>query len=165
MENKDKAALPEKKPSSNPIDIFIVGARKGWNIGVNNLVPNILMAYVIAYILNLLGVMDFLGSWFGPVMALWGLPGQALVVLLTIWLSSSAGVGVAASMYAGGLLTAEHITVLMPAFILMGAQLQYMGRLLGTADVEKRYWPLLMAISIFNALAAMFVMRLLMVFF
>ena len=53
----------------------------------------------------------------------------------------------------------------MPAFILMGAQLQYMGRLLGTADVDKKYWPLLMAISIINALIGMFFMRLYLLFF
>lgn len=162
MENKENTAA---KTSSNPFDIFIIGARKGWNIGVNNLIPNILMAYVIAYILNILGVMAFLGHWFGPVMAVWGLPGEGLIVLLTIWLSSSAGVGLAASMFAQGLLTPEHLTILMPAFILMGAQLQYMGRLLGTADVDKKYWPLLMAISIINALLAMFVVRLYMLFF
>ena len=42
----------------NIFDIFIGGARKGWNLATQNLVPNILMAYVIAYILNILGVMD-----------------------------------------------------------------------------------------------------------
>ena len=34
----------------NIFDIFIGGARKGWNLATQNLVPNILMAYVIAYI-------------------------------------------------------------------------------------------------------------------
>ena len=38
----------------NIFDIFIGGARKGWNLATQNLVPNILMAYVIAYILNIL---------------------------------------------------------------------------------------------------------------
>ena len=33
----------------NIFDIFIGGARKGWNLATQNLVPNILMAYVIAY--------------------------------------------------------------------------------------------------------------------
>jgi spore maturation protein SpmB len=47
----------------------------------------------------------------------------------------------------------------MPAFFLIGAQLQYMGRLLGVADVPKRYWPLLMSASLLNALLAMLVMN------
>lgn len=152
-------------PSGNVFDIFVRGARKGWNIGVNNLIPNILMAYVIAYILNILGVMAFIGHWCGPLMALLGLPGEALIVLLTVWLSCSAGVGVAAAFFTQGVLDPVHITILMPAFLLMGSQLQYMGRLLGTADVPKKYWPLLMVISLMNAVIGMILMRVVLLFF
>jgi spore maturation protein SpmB len=41
----------------------------------------------------------------------------------------------------------------------MGAQVQYMGRCLGTAGVQSRYYPALFGISIFNAAIAMLVMR------
>lgn len=149
----------------NVFDIFIAGARKGWNVAVQNLVPNVLMAYVIAYILNILGVMAFLGQYFGPVMSIFGLPGQALIVILTTWLSCSAGTGVAAAMYASGVLDGTHITILVPALILMGSQLQYMGRLLGLADIPKKYWPLLMGISIFNSVVGMELMHLYVVLF
>lgn len=165
MNSKTEEISEALEPSGNIFDIFIRGARKGWNIGINNLIPNILMAYVIAYILNILGVMAFIGHWCGSVMGLLGLPGEALIVLLTVWLSCSAGVGVAASLFASGMLEPAHITILMPAFILMGSQLQYMGRLLGTADVPKKYWPLLMAISIVNAVIGMILMRCVMLFF
>ena len=165
MNSKTEEISEALEPSGNIFDIFIRGARKGWNIGINNLIPNILMAYVIAYILNILGVMAFIGHWCGPVMGLLGLPGEALIVLLTVWLSCSAGVGVAASLFASGMLEPAHITILMPAFILMGSLLQYMGRLLGTADVPKKYWPLLMAISIVNAVIGMILMRCVMLFF
>ncbi len=165
MNSKTEEISEALEPSGNIFDIFIRGARKGWNIGINNLIPNILMAYVIAYILNILGVMAFIGHWCGPVMGLLGLPGEALIVLLTVWLSCSAGVGVAASLFASGMLEPAHITILMPAFILMGSQLQYMGRLLGTADVPKKYWPLLMAISVMNAVIGMILMRCVMLFF
>ncbi|HCQ8978018.1 TPA: hypothetical protein OMI53_005444, partial [Klebsiella variicola] len=47
-----------EKVASNPFDIFVIGARKGFNIAINNLMPNVLMAYVIAEMLNLLGVMQ-----------------------------------------------------------------------------------------------------------
>ena len=103
--------------SENIFDIFVNGCRKGWNLATQNLVPNILMAYVIAYILNILGVMDFLNQWLGPVMNLFGLPGESILVLLTTWLSCSAGVGVAASLYSTGLLNGEHITILAPALV------------------------------------------------
>ncbi|ACS86408.1 YjiG family protein [Musicola paradisiaca] len=146
--------------SNNPFDIFVVGARKGFNIAINNLLPNVLMAYVIAEILNLLGVMTLLGKVFAPIMGLFGLPGEAITVLLTSWLSASAGTGVAVSLLSKGVLDGHAITILAPAIFLMGSQLQYMGRLLGVADVPKKYWPLLMLTSLFNAVIAMLIMRL-----
>ena len=149
---------PAKK-TNNPFDIFIIGARKGLNITLNNLVPNILMAYAVAEVLRILGVMKMVGEIFGPLMFVFGLPGEAVTVVLTAWLSSSASVGLAANMAANGILDARHVTILMPCFFLLGAQLQYMGRLLGVADVPKRYWPLLMSARLLNALCAMLVMN------
>lgn len=149
------------KVSSNPFDIFVVGARKGFNIAINNLMPNVVMAYVIAEILNLLGIMQLIGHVFAPLMGLLGLPGEAVTVLLTAWLSSSAGTGVAISLLTKGTLDPAQITILAPAIFLMGSQLQYMGRLLGVADVPKKYWPLLMLTSILNSIISMIVMRIL----
>ena len=147
------------KVSGNPFDIFVIGARKGFNIAINNLMPNVLMAYVIAEMLNLLGVMQIVGHICAPLMGLFGLPGEAITVLLTAWLSSSAGTGVAVSLLSKGQLDVGQLTILAPAIFLMGSQLQYMGRLLGVADVPKKYWPLLMAVSILNAVLAMLFMR------
>ena len=156
MSNQQNNTTPQ---TSNPFDIFIIGARKGFNVAINNLVPNILMAYTIQEILRILGVLQFIGDICGPIMGIFGLPGEAITVLLTTWLSSSAGVGIAAGLFTDGILNETHVTILMPAFFLMGAQLQYMGRLLGVADVPKRYWPLLMAASILNACLAMWIMN------
>ncbi|GAA0474203.1 MULTISPECIES: YjiG family protein [Tatumella] len=144
---------------SNPFDIFVIGARKGFNIAINNLMPNVVMAYVIAEMLNLLGIMQFIGHLFAPVMGVFGLPGEAVTVLLTAWLSSSAGTGVAVSLLTKGTLDPAQITILIPAIFLMGSQLQYMGRLLGVADVPKKYWPLLMLASVINAVISMLIMR------
>jgi len=154
MQNKPQSVL-----SQNPFDIFVIGARKGFHIAIHNLMPNVVMAYVIAEMLNLLGVMSWVGKIFAPVMGVFDLPGEAITVLLTAWLSSSAGTGVAVSLLARGTLTGTDITILAPAIFLMGSQLQYMGRLLGVADVPKKYWPLLMLTSILNAIIAMLVMR------
>lgn len=145
--------------TNNPFDIFVIGARKGFFIATNNLLPNVLMAYVIAEILNITGAMKLIGIAFGPVMGFFGLPGEAVTVLMTTWLSCSAGVGIAVSLFAKGLLTTTHITILMPALFLMASQIQYMGRLLGVADVPKKYWPFLMLVSIINSCIGMLVMR------
>jgi len=145
--------------SNNPFDIFIQGLRKGLNIGLYSLLPNVLMAFVLTYILQLFGVMDFLGRTCGGVMGIFDLPGQAITVLLATWLSCGAGVGVAASLVASQTLTPHDITILAPVFILMASQIQYMGRLLGVADVPKKYWPIMMLNTIVVALVSMLVMR------
>lgn len=156
MSNETQAVVKRK---ANPFDIFIDGARKGFHIATYNLMPNVLMAYTLAEILRILGVLAFLGNLFGPLMGVFGLPGQAVTVLLTSWLSVSAGIGVAVSLLGNEVINGWHMTILMPACFLMGSQIQYMGRLLGVADVPKRYWPMLMAISIINAMVSMFIMR------
>lgn len=145
--------------SKNPFDIFIVGLRKGLDIGLYSLLPNVLMAFVLTYMLNLFGVMKFLGDTCGGVMGAFDLPGEAITVLLATWLSCGAGVGVAASLAAAGQLNAHDVTILAPAFILMASQIQYMGRLLGVANCPKEYWPLLMFNSVFMACLGMIVMR------
>lgn len=141
------------------VDIFVDGARKGWTVGINSILPNVLLAFALIQILKVTGLLTLLGKIFGPLMAVFGLPGEAVTVLLGAWLSMGGGVGVAASLYTGKILTMSHVTILLPAIILMGAQIQYMGRLLGTAAVQTRYYPMLFAISIMNALIAMLIMR------
>jgi spore maturation protein SpmB len=140
-------------------DIFVEGARKGWNVGVNSIVPNVLMAYALIQILRVSGVLDILGNVFNPVMGLFGLPGKAAMVLIGSWMSMAGGAGVAASLYAANALDKTQVTILLPAIFLMGAQVQYMGRCLGTAGVQPRYYPALFGISIINAVIAMLVMR------
>ena len=140
-------------------EVFVDGAKKGWGIGVNSVLPNVLMAYVLIQVLRVTGLLDLLGKVFGPVMGIFGLPGEAVAVLIGAWLSMGGGVGVAASLFASQILTATHVTILFPAIFLMGAQIQYMGRLLGTAGVQSRYYMMLFGICILNACIAMIVMR------
>jgi spore maturation protein SpmB len=148
-----------QKKSGNPFDIFIIGLRKGWGIGINSLLPNVLMAFVLTYMLQLFGVMDFLGKYCGGVMGVFGLPGQALTALLATWLSCGAGVGVAASLLASNTINGTDVTIMAPAFILMASQIQYMGRLLGVVDVPKKYWPALMVNSVLMACIGMLIMK------
>ena len=135
-------AAQAEKVSQNPFDIFIVGCRKGWNLGVFNLIPNVLMAFVLTYMLTIFGV-----------------TGKAILVLCATWLSCGAGVGVAAALATDGSLNAHDITILLPALILMASQIQYMGRLLGITDCPKKYWPVLMVNSVLMAFISMEVMH------
>lgn len=53
------------------------------------------------------------------------------------------------------------LVIMAPAIYLMGSQVQYMGRIMGPIGTEGRYIPVMIAISVLNAFAAMFVMNIL----
>lgn len=141
-------------------DVFVEGARRGWNIGVSNVIPNVLMAYIFIEALKITGILPLIGKVFAPFMSLLGLPGEAATVLMGSWMSMGGGVGVAVSLFNEGILNGTHISILIPAIFLMGAQLQYAGRLLGTAGVNGKHYGMLFGISILNALIAMLIMKL-----
>jgi spore maturation protein SpmB len=141
------------------IDVFVEGAKKGWNVGINNIIPNVLMAYVFIQIFKITGLLEFLGNLFAPVMAVFGLPGQGIMVLVSALMSMGGGVGVAHALYTNGILNGTHVTILMPALFLLGAKIQYVGRLLGTVGVAAKHYPVLLGISICNAMIAMVIMR------
>lgn len=140
-------------------DVFVDGAKKGFAIACNSILPNVLMAFVIIQVLKMTGILTILGDVFAPVMAIFGLPGSAVMVLFSALMSMGGATGVAATLIGSGELQPHHIGILLPAIYLIGSQIQYMGRLLGTAGVSSKHYPMMFIISIINACLAMFVMR------
>ena len=147
------------------VDIFVDGARKGWNIAVASIVPNVIMAFAVIQVLKITGLLQLLGNVFAPVMAIFGLPGEAAMVLLAAWIANGGGVGVAASLFTAGTLNDAHVTILLPAIFLMGAQLQFMGRCLGTIGVQSGLYAAYFSISVINAMGAMLLTRLILSFY
>jgi len=140
---------------------FVAGLKKGWSLCVGHVLPNIMLAFVLIEILERTGLSQTIGSALSPVTGLFGLPGIASVALLSAWFSGLAGAAVAAGFFAQGLLNPEELTVLAPALFLLGAQIQYMGRILAVIGVPPRTYPAYFAISLFNAALSMLVMRVL----
>lgn len=140
-------------------EVFIEGARKGLKIGTNSIIPNILMAYVLISVLKISGLLDVLSRLLDPLMAVFTLPGAAATVILSAWMGTAGGVGVAVGLFTEGLLDAHDIMILTPAIFLLGAQIQYIGRVLNVAGVKSRHYLPLLAISIINAMLGMLVMR------
>lgn len=148
-----------KKPMVT--DIFVEGAKKGWNIATLSTLPNVLMAFVIIKALQITGALELIGTLFSPVMSIFGLPGEAAAVLIGAWMSMGGAVGVVISLFDQGILQGEQIAILAPAIYLMGSQIQYLGRILGPIKTEGRYIPIMIGISVINAFSAMFVMNIL----
>lgn len=142
-------------------DVFVKGAYNGWNIITKSTIPNVLMAFVLIRVLTISGLLPIIGDIFSPFMRLFGLPGEAATVLIAGWMSIGGGVGVAAALIDQGSIAVRDIAVLCPAVILMGSQLQYMGRCLGVVGTRGSRIPLLMGISILNAFIAMVIMNIL----
>ena len=55
-----------KKPSI--ISTFLGGCYRGFEVGIKNIVPAMILGYTLVYILQATGVMDLLGSVLSPVM-------------------------------------------------------------------------------------------------
>jgi spore maturation protein SpmB len=151
--------MAEKARRKTPFDVFVEGARKGYNIAVNSMTPNVVMAFVLIQFLNMTGLLTLIGKLFAPVMGIFGLPGVAATVLISAFLSTGGGMGAAASLFSAGQIAGTHCAILLPAIVLMGSLLQYMGRLLGVAEVQTKYYPILFAICIVNAMISMVLMN------
>lgn len=160
-EVKTAAADPHASAKEMVTDVFVRGARQGWGIAIGSMLPNVLMAFVIIKALQITGLLKLIGIACGPVMAVFGLPGEAAPVLLAAWMSMGGGVGVAVALFGQGVIDGTHLAILTPAIYLMGSQLQYMGRLLGVVGIPGKMIPLMMALSIVAACVAMIIMRVL----
>ena len=141
-------------------DVFVEGARKGWDIAVHNTIPNVLMAFVIIHILKVSGALDIIGKYLGFVMLPLGLPGESIAVIMASSLSWGGSAGVLVALVQGGTLTAPDIAVLIPGMALVGSTVQYMGRVLGVLGIPGKHYLVLFGICILNAYLAMFVMSL-----
>ena len=153
QKNKSKDSI------SNVADAFIAGAKRAISISLNIMMPNVIMAFILTAILMKIGAMDFLGKIGSPVMQFFDLNGQSMVILVSAWFSGLGGVAMGATMCATGEISQTQLAIITPAIFLMGAQLQYMGRILGVIGLEFKHYRLMFAISIINAILSIMIMK------
>ena len=73
------------------LEEFMVGCKKGFYVGVENIMPAMVLAYALILFLQISGLMDIIASAVAPVMALFGLPGAAIVALISAFFAKAAG--------------------------------------------------------------------------
>ena len=73
------------------LEEFMVGCKKGFYVGVENIMPAMVLAYSLILFLNITGLMDIIANAVAPVMALFGLPGGAIVALISAFFAKAAG--------------------------------------------------------------------------
>lgn len=149
--------MSEKK--RNFVESFVLGARNGLNMCLMNMAPNVLFAFAIINIVHMSGLSQIIGRVFGPVMAIFGLPGIAATAVVAGLLSTGGGIGAAASLALSGDITHAHSTILLVGIAVFGSAVQYMGRVLGTADIPSKHYPALFAANVASGFMAMFVMN------
>ena len=141
------------------------GAKKGFYIGVELITPAMVMAYALLAFLNYLGIMPVIGKILGPVMGIFGLPGEASLALLAAFFAKAAGAATAASLYAAGTLTAAQATILFPACITMGTLIGHFARVVLVCKVRAAYYPIMFATPIVDAVIVMFMTRFALIIF
>lgn len=149
-------AKTEKK--GNIIDAFVGGARNGFKIGTNSMVPNIIFGFAVISILNLTGLMEIIGKVFTPIMGIFGLPGVAATAWMAIFVSMEEPRCYRRT-FTAGQMTSAQVAIMLPALLLSGAQVQFMGRMLGTAELDTKYYPHMFTIATVNGIIAMLIMN------
>ena len=149
-----------KKERESPIpEYFMVGAKKGFYITVELIAPAMVMAYTLINFLKLAGIMPIIGDMLSPVMGIFGLPGEASVVLLAAFFAKAAGAATAAGMYMNGTISAVHATILFPACITMGTLIGHFARIVMVSQVRTVYYPVMLATPIIDAMISMWLTR------
>lgn len=149
-----------KQPKPMITDVFVKGANQGWAIATHSTIPNVLMAFVIIKMLTISGLLDIIGTCLGPIMGVFGLPGEASMILLGGWMSMGGGVGVAVALFDKGAVTGTQLAICIPAIYLMGSQVQYMGRCLGVIGIQGSDIGKIMIVPPIVAILSLWVMRL-----
>lgn len=141
------------------VEVFMGGAKKGFYIGVEQIVPAMVLGYIIIQFLQLTGLVEIIGKVFTPIMAIFGLPGESVIVLVSAFFAKAAGAATAANLYAAGTITAAQATILLIPSMLMGTLVGHFARIVLVTDTNPKYRGLLLAIPVIVSVFGMFLMR------
>lgn len=148
----------QNNTSGNIISDFTQGVKKAININLYIQIPNFILSFTLIRILQISGILDFLGRVLDPIMAFFTLPGEASAVLASAWLSSAGGIGATVAMIQDGTLNASHSAILLPMIMAIGSQLQMLGRVLNVTQPPKKYYKIVFIIGFINTIVAGLIM-------
>jgi len=160
MESNAKA-IDEKEKKMGAIESFMDGCKQGVHITLNNIMPAMVLGYVIIQFLTLTGLINMLSKVCGPIMGIFGLPGDAVAVFIAAIFAKASGAAAAANLYNSGVLTAAQATLCVIPSMLMGTLIGHYARCVLVADVEGKRRGLLLLIPIIDTIIGLFLMRLL----
>ncbi len=154
------STLDLKKVKPSIVEEFVAGAKKGFYIGAEMIAPAMVLAYVLIQFLEITGLMQGVGKLLGPVMAVFGLPGEAIIALVAAFFAKAAGCATAATLYSKGVITAAQATILFPACVTMGTLIGHFVRIVIVANTNQKRHPLLLCVPLVDAAVVMVLTRL-----
>ena len=160
MAEQTSASVDLQKTKPSIVEEFVAGAKKGFYIGAEMIAPAMVLAFVLIQFLEITGLMTIVGKALGPVMAVFGLPGEAVVALVAAFFAKAAGCATAATLYSKGLITAQQATILFPACVTMGTLIGHFVRIVIVSNTNKKWHPLLLAVPVVDAVVVMLLTRL-----
>jgi spore maturation protein SpmB len=159
MANQTAAGVDLQKVKPSIVEEFVAGAKKGFYIGAEMIAPAMVLAYVLIQFLDITGIMKGVGHILSPVMAVFGLPGEAIFALVAAFFAKAAGCATAATLYSKGLITATQATILFPACVTMGTLIGHFVRIVIVSNVDKKYHSLLICVPLIDAAIVMLLTR------
>lgn len=151
------SAIEQKK--IGVVELFLVGAKKGWNVAINTIMPAMVLGYVLVQALQVTGIMTVLANVAGPVMGIFGLPGEAITVIISAFFAKAAGAATALNLYLAGTITAAQATICVMPSMLMGTLVGHYARIVLVSGVNKKRTALMFGVALFDAAIGMLLMR------
>lgn len=141
------------------IEIFMNGCKNGFYVGLNNILPAMVLGFTIVQFLKLTGLVPIIGKVFGPIMQIFGLPGESVVVLVSAFFAKAAGAATAANMYGQGMINEAQATILLLPCMLMGTLVGHYARVILVGEANSAHRVILLAIPIIDSVIGMLLMR------
>jgi len=151
------AAAPAKELGA--IESFMSGCKKGVHIALDNIMPAMVLGYVVIQFLVLTNLINILSKVFGPVMGIFGLPGDAVAVFIAAIFAKASGAAAAASLYSSGVLTSAQATLCVIPSMLIGTLVGHYARCVLVSGVENKRRLLLLIIPFIDTIIGLFLMR------
>lgn len=145
------------------IESFMDGCKKGVQITLNNIMPAMVLGYVIVQFLTLTGLINALSTICGPVMSVFGLPGDAVAVFIAAIFAKASGAAAAANLYYAGILNGAQATLCIVPCMLMGTLIGHYARCVLVANVEAKRRGLLLIVPIIDTVIGLILMRLMLI--
>ena len=129
-----------KEPSGKFLADLIEGCKKGLHVCLYNMAPAAMSIYPLLIIMEKLGITSFLVNVLGPVMAIFGLPGQAALIITSAWINGTAGMVLVLSYFTEGVLDGYQVAIIWPMIYVIQSQFDTMSRIFPVTGIKKKYY-------------------------